>query len=277
MSPIRQQKMMAPGEVRAWDLDLDSMSRCATWAARRPERLQREVEQLTAAFPTLLACVGLPLGQDACWVEAAEPLTCPDCDELVVFDRGTRCAACQQVIAPPAETVVGFVGRIPALISGRPFADALQQRLERMRALGDERVGVFQRSVLEVQGRKYLAPRFGLWFAQSWPHEDPPVMVWPEYFEVLDIPPDHIYVALPYYRLCLYARWHEQPARDVLQRRVAPRLLIDLMVADLRAAGKLDLALERLDASLYEVYNMVGDREEGAPLKRVYDELVDGP
>jgi hypothetical protein len=55
---------------------------------------------------------------------------------------------------------------------------------------------------------------------------------------------------------------------------VAPRLLIDLMVADLKAAGKLDLALERLDASLYEVYNMVGDREEGAPLKRVYDELV---
>jgi hypothetical protein len=102
-------------------------------------------------------------------------------------------------------------------------------------------------------------------------------MVWPEYFDMLEIQPDHVYVALPYYRLCLYASWAEQPAVNVLQHRVAPRLLIDLMMADLNAAGKLELALDRLDASLYEVYNMVGQKgETGEQLRRVYSELV-GP
>jgi hypothetical protein len=99
-------------------------------------------------------------------------------------------------------------------------------------------------------------------------------MVWPEYFEVLDIPPDHVYMTPPYYRLCLYASWLEQPACAVIQNRVVPRLLIDLMMADLAALGRLDEALDRLDASLYEVYNMVGRSEEGEELKRVYDELM---
>jgi hypothetical protein len=269
---IRQQKMAASGETRTWDLDIEAMSGCASWSQSRPDLLGREVELLTEAFPTLLAAVGVPVS--TCWVDAAEPLTCPECKDLIVFDRGTRCATCQQPVTPPDETVVGFVGRLPALISARPFAVALKRRMAEMRSRQDPRHELFERSVFEAGGRQYLAPRFGLWFAQSWPHDDPPVMVWPEYFEVLDIPPDHIYVADPYYRLCLYARWREQPARDVLQRRAVPRLLIDLMVADLVALGKLDLALEQLDASLYEVYNMVGDAEAGAPFRRVYNDIV---
>jgi len=269
---IRQQKMVAQGETRTWTLDLEAMARCAAWTRRRPDLLDREVTLLTEAFPTLLASVGVPLS--SCWVEAAEPLTCPACKDLIVFDRGTRCATCQEPVTPPPETVVGFVGRLPALISKRPFAAALKRRMSELRARQDPRLELYERSVFAAGGREYLAPRFGLWFAQSWPHDVAPVMVWPEYFEVLNIPPDHIYVADPYYRLCLYARWREQPARDILQRRVAPRLLIDLMVADLAARGKLDLALAQLDASLYEVYNMVGDADEGAPLRQVYNDLV---
>ncbi|PID38308.1 MAG: hypothetical protein CSB49_06290, partial [Proteobacteria bacterium] len=76
------------------------------------------------------------------------------------------------------------------------------------------------------------------------------------------------------YRLCLYAQWREQPAVQVLQNRVVPRLLIDLMVADLHALGRLELALDRLEMSLYEMYNVVGRPQLVEPLRQVYQDLV---
>lgn len=272
-----QQKAIRPGEIRSWEVDLAAMSAAAPWSRRAPELLREEVSRLLDAFPTLTACAGVRLSDDRCWVEAAEPLLCPTCGELVIFDRGTRCARCDHPAAPPAEgSMVGVVGRIPALISGRPFARALEARTARLRAEGDPRAELFASSVIEVAGRRYLAPRYGLWFSRSWPRTDPPVMVWPEYFDVLGIPPDHVYHADQYFRLCLYATWREQPAVQVLQNRVAPRLLIDLMVADLVAVDRLDDALNALDMSLYEMYNLVGKPEQAAPLQRIYERLV-GP
>ena len=264
---LAQQKTVAPGQVHTWELDLAAAAACAPWARRQPDLLAEELSRILAAFPTLVAAVGVPLSQDRCWVEAAEPLLCPRCSELVVFDRGTRCPRCQQQVPVPSPSMVGVVGRIPALVSGRPFERRL---LEQVRAGATHHVA----SLLEVGDRRYLAPRFGLWLSQSWPHADPPVMVWPEYFQVLGIPPDHVYYADQYYRLCLYATWREQPAVQVFQNRVVPRLLIDLMVADLQAVGRLDEALEALDMSLYEMYNVVGRPEQSEPLRQVYERVL---
>ncbi|MCC6746563.1 MAG: hypothetical protein IT371_02830 [Deltaproteobacteria bacterium] len=258
--------------MRQWELDLDAMARAAGWARQRPELLAEEVRPLLAGFPTFLAAAGRRLDKGRCWVEAAEPLQCDACQDLIVFDRGTRCATCEQ--PAPAGDVVGFVGRIPALITGRPFGAALDRRLETLREEGDTRAATWSKGILSAGGHRYLAPRYGLWFSQSWPHSDPPVMVWPEYFEVLGIPPDHVYHAAPFHRLCLFATWREQPACQVLQNRVVPRLLIDLMVADLQALDRLDDALDTLDVTLYQLYNMVGRPGGSDPLRRVYDELV---
>jgi hypothetical protein len=271
---LAQQKAVAPGEIRSWELDLPAATACASWARRHPDLLSQELSKIQAAFPTLVAAVGVPLSQERCWVEAGEPLLCPGCAELVVFDRGTRCAKCQQPVAVPSPSMVGVVGRIPALISGRPFEKQVLSTMARLRSQGSPNAASYAAAVLEVGDRRYLAPRFGIWFSQSWPHADPPVMVWPEYFDVLGIPPDHVYYADQYYRLCLYATWREQAAVQVLQNRVVPRLLIDLMVADLQALGRLDEALEELDMSLYEMYNVVGRPEQSEPLRRVYDRLV---
>jgi hypothetical protein len=222
----------------------------------------------------MLAAVGVPLSEERCWVDAAEPLLCRQCNELVVFDRGIRCVECDQSVDAPEDALVGFIGRIPALIAGRPYLTSLQRRLELLEEADAAQAAVWRESLLLVEGREYLAPRYGLWFSASWPHSDPPVMVWPEYFDVLDIPPDHVYYADQYFRLCLYANWRERPACEVLQNRVVPRLLIDLMVADLEALGKMDQALDRLDVSLYELYNMVGRPEQTTAFQRLYEELV---
>lgn len=250
------------------------MRACAGWTLQRPGLLEDEVQRVLAAFPTLIAAVGRPLDDERCWVEAAEPVLCPTCAELVVFDRGTRCAACETPREAPRDALVGFVGRVPALIEDRPLLAGLRQRLEALRARGDPRAEHWERALLRVEGRAYLAPRYAMWLSRSWPHADPPVMVWPEYFEMLDIPADHVYYAGEYYRLCLYATWRERPAVEVLQGRVVPRLLIDLMVADLQARGRLDQALERLQVSLYELYNMVGRAEQTAALQQIYAELM---
>jgi hypothetical protein len=269
-----QRKAMADGQVRTWTLDLPAMAHCCGWSKLEPEFLQEELEGILEAFPTFIAALGVHLEDKRCWVEAAEPLLCSRCKELVVFDEGVRCVSCRQPIAVPDQAVIGLVGRIPALISGRPFATDLERRIMALRQSNPGQSSIFQRSILVAQGRRYLAPRFGLWFSQAWPHADPPVMVWSEYFDILNIPPDHVFFADQYFRLCLYATWREQPAVKVLQHRVVPRLLIDLIVADLQALGKLDQALEQLDSSLYELYNTVGRPELSAPLQQIYEQLL---
>lgn len=274
MSAIAQQKLIGRGQprVRRWTLDLAAMASVAEWSRENPGLLEQELVELTSAFPTAIACAGVPLGSARCWVEAAEPLL--DQGELVVFDRGLRNVATEQRVSPPEDTVNGLIVRIPSPISGRPFAAAIDRRLLALERSDPARAARWRECLIEVKGTRYLAPRFGLWFAQSWPHADPPVMVWSEYFEMLDIPADHVYYADQYYRLCLYAQWREQPAVQVLQNRVVPRLLIDLMVADLHALGRLEQALERLEMSLYEMYNVVGRPQLVEPLRQVYRDLV---
>jgi hypothetical protein len=271
---LAQQKLIAPGQVRKWMLDLDAMASVAEWSRENPGLLADEMSELVAAFPTLIAAVGAPLGEPRCWVEAAEPYPHDD-NELLVFDRGIRHAVSGELFRLPEEgTINGIIVRIPAPISGRPFCDSLDRRLETLNRTNPRRANLWRQAMLSVGNKRYLAPRFGMWFAQSWPHADPPVMVWSEYFEMLDIPADHVYFADQYYRLCLYASWREQPAVQVLQNRVVPRLLIDLMVADLQALGRLDQALEQLDMTLYEMYNLVGRPDQVEPLQRVYRDLV---
>ncbi len=274
MRALTQHKAVAPDDIRTWQVDLEAMAACAPWSAGEPERCGEELAGILEGFPTFIATLGRRLTEDESWVEAGEPHLCPQCAELVIFDDGVRCVACRQPVEPPEDPMVGVVGRIPALISSRPFWHDLQRRLAG--GAGSAAPDGFEESVLRAGERIYLAPRYGLWFSSHWPHSDPPVMVWPEYFPVLGIPPDHVYTAGRYYRLCLYADWREQPCGNVLQHRVAPRLHIDLMVADLQAVGALDEALDRLDCNLYELYNMVGRPAKAAPLRRVYEELVNG-
>jgi hypothetical protein len=275
VSTIAQQKLIArrgEARVRRWSLDLEAMASCSEWSQENPALLEQELTELIAAFPTAIACAGVPLGSARCWVEAAEPLL--DEGELVIFDRGPRNVTSEQRVSLPEDTVNGVIVRIPSPISGRPFAGALDRRLLALERSDPARAARWRECLIEVKGARYLAPRFGMWFAQSWPHADPPVMVWSEYFEMLDIPADHVYYADQYYRLCLYAQWREQPAAQVLQNRVVPRLLIDLMIADLHALGRLDEALERLEMSLYEMYNVVGRPALVEPLRQVYRDLV---
>ena len=272
MTPIPQEKLVAQGRRRRWSLDLDAMATCSPWSRQTPALLEREIRDLISAFPTAIACAGTSLDDRRCWVEAAEPLL--DGGQLVVFDRGARNVATEAIVDLPEDAANGVILRIPSPITGRPFLSALDRRLARLRTTDPARAARWDRALIEVRGTRYLAPRFGLWFAQSWPHADPPVMVWSEYFEMLDIAADHVYYADQYYRLCLYAQWREQPAVQVLQNRVVPRILIDLMVADLQALGHLDDALERLGMSLYELYNVIGRPTLLDPLKQVYADLV---
>lgn len=277
MPPIPQQKAISAADIRSWDLDLEAMAAAVGWARRNPELLRDEVSQIIDHFPSFIAVAGQRLSEDRCWVEAAETLPCPYCGDLVVFQRGSRCVACQRAVTVPSPAAVGVVGRIPALISGRPFERHFRRRLARLERAGGSaarRAALMRQSLLEAGSQTYLAPRFSLWFSRSWPHAEPPVMVWPEYFEVLDIPPDHVFYADQYYRLCLFASWREQTAREVLQNRVVPRLLIDVMVADLAALDRLDEALDQLGCTLYQLYNTVGRPQLAGPFQQVYDALV---
>ena len=70
--------------------------------------------------------------------------------------------------------------------------------------------------------------------------------------------------------------------RTVIVQRIVPRLLIDLMMADLKAVGKLDETLRRihpgnfsLRGQMYALYNDIGRNRRSQEFQDIYDEYVD--
>lgn len=269
---IFQQKLIAPNQLHHWELDIDAMYHASRLEISK-DRFVEEIQALAKAFPTLIACAAEAIDlKESYGIEAYRPFL--DQNELVVFDRGYRNAkTADEVKLPKDEHYAGFILRIPSPISGRPFHHNLLKRLEELEKIRPKRATLWKQAIIEVNGTTYLAPRFGFYFSAAHPHSDPPVMVWPEYFEMLNIMADHVYFAGAFYRLCLYANWREQPLLNVLQQRVIPRLLIDLLVADLQAENKLEQALELLDFSLYELYNAVGHKTHTSRIIDIYNQL----
>jgi hypothetical protein len=191
----------------------------------------------------------------------------------LVFHQGLACADCGR----PADTIqrplLGLAGRIPALLEGRPFHAVAKERLAALRRTNPTLAGNFANYFLKTDGRSFFAPPVYTFFPPNWRKSDPFVMVRPDYFETLGIPPDHVYPGTTY-RLCNYATWREVSARTVLQQRIVPRVYIDLMIADLSALGRLDEALDACGLSLHSLYNVIGKPQESARFSEIYERTI---
>jgi hypothetical protein len=62
--------------------------------------------------------------------------------------------------------------------------------------------------------------------------------------------------------------------RVVLQQRIIPKIIIDLMVADLLTVGKLDRVCGSLGTSLHGLYNWIGKRGRSERFRRGYERYV---
>lgn len=268
-----QTKVLASGETRRWEVDKEAIIQRVPWAARDPELLEEELRELALHFPTFLVTVGDWRREGEAWGGSGRLRSCAACQGLLVFDRGLVCADCGASAEDVTRPLLGIVGRIPALLEGRPFHRAAKERLLLLRNEDRAQARAFSDYFMKVEGRAFFAPPIYVYFPPNWRKNDPFVMVRPDYFDVLAIPPDHIYPGTTF-RLCNYATWREVSLRTVLQQRIVPRIYIDLMVADLCALRRLDEALDECGLSLHSLYNVIGKPEESSRFSEVYEQII---
>ena len=268
-----QKKLLLSGETLRWEIDPQVVAQKITWAQRDLPLLEEELRELSAHFPTFLLTIGDWQAAGEAWGGSGKLHPCRVCGGLLIFDVALRCSECRSPVEELQRPLLGVALRIPALIEGRPFHSAAKTRLAQLRAQNPELAKAFADYFLKVDGRAFFAPPIYVYFPSNWRKSDPFVMVRPDYFETLVIPPDHIYPGTTY-RLCNYANWREVSLRSVLQQRIVPRIYIDLMVADLTALRRLDEALEESGISLHSLYNIIGKPEESAHFSEVYERIL---
>jgi hypothetical protein len=269
---IPQSLVLPDGRSRSWTVHRETLLQVAPWAAERPDILDRELSELIEHFPTWIVTFGR-LNEGGGWPHASLA-PCPVCHELLIPDRGVRCAACGR-IEQPDRLLIGFAGRLPTLATGRPFLSGLQGRVAALRSSGRvAEARSMEACFLQVRQETFFAPPIWVHCPSSFPHGEPMVMVRPDYFEVLGIPPEHIYPSTSW-RLCNYVHWTGVSVRTVLQQRIVPRIYLDLMIADLAVRGDLDSVLVELGLTLHALYNAVGRAGSVERFERLYRRSVE--
>lgn len=290
---IMQEKMVPGGQVKRWIIDEATIKRIISWTARRSSLLEQELTEMDEHFPyfflTLASRERLVSGR----------VFCPQCGDLITFEEGIRCVACNTTFTPYRDSILGFVGQIPSYIGlmrggdlgergtsvrGRPFLQKIHQRLQGMQP-GREREKLRQ-YFLAVDGdneaKIYFSPRIYAFYPSNWPRKSPEIMVSREYFDkVLFVGSGRGCTDFHAYsnsgnllRLCNYSSWHSVTMRVALQQRIVPKIIIDLMIADLLAVQRLDTVTSRLGTSVHNLYNWIGKRGRSERFKREYERYV---
>ena len=225
-------------------------------------------------FPTWVLALGR-VGASDYW-DTGALLHHRPCGAPWVFDVGVRCADCRQPLPEaeqpsPEELLIAFIGRIPAALGGRPWLEKVRSRLAVLKEAGRNEARARLRSwFIKVDGNPFFAPPVFAFFPYNWAQTDPLTMVEPDYFDVLGLPPSHTYPGT-HHRLCNYAHWRDVTLRTVLQQRIVPRVLIDVMLADLASLDRLEVALEEAAQDMHSIYNLIGKAEPARVFSEVYE------
>jgi len=263
----------ASGQLREWVLDADAVAARIPWVSGHPERFERESREMAEHFPTWVLALGR-VGASDYW-DTGALIHHRQCGAPWVFDVGVRCADCRTPIPPEqeppeGERLIAFAGRVPAAIAGRPWLDKVRLRLAALKEAGDDAGHRRLRAwFIKAEGNPFFAPPIFAFFPYNWAQTDPLTMVEPDYFDVLGLPPAHTYPGT-HHRLCNYAHWRDVTLRTVLQQRIVPRVLIDVMLADLAALGHLESALEEAHQDMHSIYNVIGKAEPARVFSEVY-------
>ena len=268
-----QEKYDLTGHLQRWSIDADAVYDGISWAGSNRDLFRRELEDMQQHFPYFYLTVSTDtkIRQDG--------IFCPQCGDLITVAEGAglSCICCSALYNFPREALLGWIGRIPSLIGhtvrgefgksgnvrGRPFLKKVHSRLRRM----DDQSSDWLRSQFMTREDKiYFAPNVFAFYPNNWPRSGPRVLVAKEYFdEVLFTGSRHTHSDFHAYsdmggnflQLCIFGTWHQMTMRSVLQQRIVTKIIIDLMVADLVAVGKLNEVVGSLGTSVHSLYNWI--------------------
>lgn len=290
MDPIVQEKLAQNGLIKSWLIDQRYISRRIAWAGKNPNLLARELQEMQQGFPYFY----LTTSDAANLVQGR--FFCRQCGDLIsCFEGGFKCVACDTEQRPESDPLLGYVGQLPSLIGsiangnlgeqgtvahGRPYLKRIHEQLTQMSEEKKTKlIGKF--FLAGHQGQVYFSPPVFAFFSESWPRERPHILVNREYFQVLYGHSRYSYSDFHAYgsganllELCNYSSWHTVSLRTVLIQRMVPKVIIDLMIADLLAVGKLEKVVNNLGTDVHGVYNWIGKPGRSERFKREYKKFV---
>lgn len=277
---MNQRKMvLLPGDDRpsqiAWEVNSDFMGRVISWAKEK-KVLKKELEEMEEFFPLFLATIA----------ENNAVINCPECGDLIVWKDELECVACGQLFNSPRSPQLVFLGQIPSIIGetnedGEPIPGkcrpVFRKILQKIDSASGREKKMYERYVAKLSdGKYYFVPHVKCLYLDNWNRSAPLIVLEKEYFQIIDLRPDHVFPDhVGGYQLCNYASWPRTTLRMTLQQRIVPRIIIDLMLADLKAVGKLERVLSNLGTDMHRVYNFIGKRNKSLLFKEEYDRFVD--
>lgn len=272
---ITQTKLLHPNRPpRTWKVNLDTIKQVIPWARRNPDALVEEVEEMQSFFPFFITSITDPSNQGFA--------SCPKCGNIIIVSDSFECVACKLPYQPHNNPLLGYTGRLVfnigtidknEKIKGRPFLKNAYNRINKMR--DDDEKELFNSYFLFVKDKIYFAPAVIAFYQSSGPSSEPGIYLPDVYFRILNIEKQHTNGNIgDNYRLCNFSSYHRQPLRMVLQTRAIPRIIIDMIIADLKIVGKLNKVMDETGLTLHDIYNAIGKPRRGQIFEQAFHRYV---
>lgn len=292
---INLSKLAASGNLVNWQVDESAIAQIIPWARKDTGLLTEELADMHRKFPffypTIFTSNRISDGQ----------VFCPRCGDLITFVNGLRCISCNTTYRPPTDSYLGFVGQIPYWIGvmevgghlgqrgvevhGHPFLKHIHQELMSMNSGEKKRKKLRYFLTLNEKDRTkvFFAPPIYAVYPNNWPRSQPSVYVERDYFDKilfsgsnLGFGSFHAYShdSNQLLRLCNYCSWHRVTMRVSIEQRIIPKVMIDVMIADLVTVGKLNKVVNTLGTDVHSVYNWIGKSGHTERFQREFNKYV---
>ncbi|MFC1622372.1 hypothetical protein ACFL1Y_00030 [Patescibacteria group bacterium] len=287
---VIQEKYDLNGQLKRWNIDEEEIKKIVSWASKHKGLIAKELQEMKQYFPYFY----LTLSTESKINQGN--IFCPQCNDLLTIAEGSglTCICCSALYNPPQSSMLGWVGQLPSLVGqmtsgefgergnvrGRPFLKKIHSEI---RGKDGSNKDWLKSHFMVMENKIYFAPTIYAFYPQNWPRGGPRIMVSKEYFDdILFVGSHRGHSDFHAYndsghnllQLCLYSSWHQMTMRNALQQRIVPKIIIDLMIADLVTVGKLDRVVSSLGASVHSLYNWIGKSDRSERFKREYDKHV---
>lgn len=277
MADVVQRKKVGR-EIISWTVDKSKIRKVIPWAKRNPSLLDEELDEMSKTFQHFYVVLTT---KDQI---SRGDIFCPRCKDIIIFDRGIRCVSCGTTFKTPSSPQLGFVGQIPHWLGvidaggslgqrgvgvhGHPFLKHVHGKLRSMSNAEKQNISRYFLTLPE-EGRVkvFFAPPIYAVYPDNWPKSRPNIYVERTYFdEVLFKGTRYSHSSFHAYsegsnkllRLCNYVNWHRVTMRIAMEQRIVPKIMMDVMIADLVVKGKLEKVVSSLGTNVHSVYNWIG-------------------
>ncbi len=205
-----------------WSVDADALQVLTNndWLQSFPQLIEHDLEEMHTAFPRWFLAVGRGDQPAQC--------TCSVHDYIAPHCGGLRCLSCSgSELSTHQYSALIWTGLLPVQISG---ADGVERRIRRQ-----QREQTLRLPTTESGSTLYLLVPIRVVYPSSWPNEAPRGYYTREFFTTLGVTPpgtSHTHHMLSGLHMCLFQRWQRMSIAEVMQNRIAPHALAQVVIAN---------------------------------------------